>query len=72
MIEEKESSLTEKSSSDYVTENFDWVYDDNFPEEYKKEFLKFPLKEWKEILIKENLLLENKIKSFRERRDDYL
>jgi len=72
MIEEKESSLTEKSSSDYVTENFDWVYDDNFPEEYKKEFLQFPLKEWKEILIKENLLLENKIKSFRERRDDYL
>ena len=72
MIEEKESSLTEKSSSDYVTENFDWVYDDNFPEEYKKEFLQFPLKERKEILIKENLLLENKIKSFRERRDDYL
>ena len=50
MIEEKESSLTKKSSSDYVTENFDWVYDDNFPEEYKKEFLQFPLKERKEIL----------------------
>ena len=51
MKENKILSLTECSSNDYTTENFDWINDPNFPDEYKKEYLQFPLKEWRNIFI---------------------
>ena len=65
MTDKKGISLTESSSSDGVNENFDWVNDDNFPDEYKKEYLQFPLKEWREILFKNNVPL-SKINSYQE------
>ena len=40
-----QESLSESSSEDYCEENYDWVDDENFPIEYKKEFLQFPLEE---------------------------
>ena len=65
MTDKNEISLTESSLSDCVTENFNWVNDDNFPDEYKKEYLQFPLKEWREILFKNDISL-SKINSFKE------
>ena len=69
MEEKKVISLTECSSSDSDTENFDWVNDPNFPDEYKKKYLQFPLKEWRNILLQNGFQIIPKIKSFL---DDYL
>ena len=69
MEEKKVISLTECSSSDNSTENFDWVNDPNFPDEYKKKYLQFPLKEWRNILLQNGFQIIPKIKSFL---DDYL
>lgn len=63
-----QESLSESSSEDYCEENYDWVEDENFPIEYKKEFLQFPLEEWKNMLYG-----ENKTKNFfMEERNYYL
>ena len=69
MKENKILSLTECSSNDYTTENFDWINDPNFPDEYKKEYLQFPLKEWRDILLQNGFQIKPKINSFL---DDYL
>ena len=53
-IEEKEeikdTTSLECSSKDYVSEDFDWVDKDIYSKESKLEYLKFPLKEWKDII----------------------
>ena len=40
-MQAKEESFSEEEEE--VEEDFDWIYDENCPEEMKKEFLKFPL-----------------------------
>ena len=65
MEESNETSSSSSSSSmDYTTEKYDWVEDDNFPKEYKLEYLKFPLEEWKDIVYKKNLFTDFTITSF--------
>jgi hypothetical protein len=52
------------SSMDYASEKFDWVNRDTFPKEYKLEYLKFPLEEWKDIVFKKNLFDDSTITSY--------
>ena len=48
-MQAKEESFSEEEEE--VEEDFDWIYDENCPEEMKKEFLKFPLEKWGKILF---------------------
>ena len=48
-MQAKEESFSEEEEE--AEEDFDWIYDENCPEEMKKEFLKFPLEKWGKILF---------------------
>ena len=48
-MQAKEESFSEEEEE--VEEDFDWIYDENCPEEMKREFLKFPLEKWGKILF---------------------
>ena len=48
-MQAKEESFSEEEEE--VEEDFDWMYDENCPEEMKREFLKFPLEKWGKILF---------------------
>ena len=65
----KETTSLECSSKDYVSEDFDWVDKDIYSKESKLEYLKFPLKEWKDIIYEKNDS-EYKITSYEEQYQD--
>ena len=49
-----QESLSECSSKDYAEENYDWVDDENFSNSNKRDFLKYPLNEWKNFVFDKN------------------
>ena len=52
-MESEEPSLSSSipSSQDSATEDFKWVKDKNFLSEIKKDYLKYPLSEWRELVF---------------------
>ena len=52
---EEDSSSFISSSSQEAIEDYNWVTDKNFLSENKKDFLKYPLNNWKEIAFDPNL-----------------
>ncbi len=42
------------SSRDYAEEDFTWVDNNDFPINYKKEYLEYPLADWKKIAFPKN------------------
>lgn len=49
------SSSMGSSSEETVTEDFDWINDGNFSESNKKDYLKYPLSDWKDSSYIPNL-----------------
>ena len=53
-MESKKSVIT-SSSGESGIEDFEWVENNKFKEEYKKNYLEYPLKKWKEIVYEQDL-----------------
>ena len=48
------SETSECSSKDYAEEDFNWADNNNFSIDYKKEYLEYPLADWKKIAFPKN------------------
>jgi len=55
MEEKSFSSSMRSSSEETVTEDFDWINDENFSSSNKKDYLKYPLSDWKDSSYIPNL-----------------
>ena len=54
-MEEMETSSVISSSQESVEENYDWVTDKKFSSENKKDYLKYPLEDWRKIVFDPDL-----------------
>ena len=58
-----ETSSVAFSSMDYASEKYDWVNSNTFSNDYKFEYLEFPLEEWKDIIYRKNLSTDSSVTS---------